>query len=127
MLSAVQTLGIFQKQPDPKIFSAGQVIFQAGEPGDCMYGILEGEVDILVDGKVVETIEAGEVFAIGALVGVKNRTYTAIAKTDCQLAFLNEQRFLFVVQETPMFALQVMKNYSERLTRVEKQLSSLTV
>ncbi len=127
MLNPVQTLGIFQKQPDPKVFSAGQVIFEAGELGDCMYGIIEGEVDILVNDKVVETIASGEVFAIGALVGVKNRTYTAIAKTDCQLAFLDEQRFLFVVQETPMFALQVMKNYSERLTRVEHQLSSLTV
>lgn len=125
MLNAVQTISIFQKQPNPKVVSAGQVIFEAGEPGDCMYGIIEGAVDILVDGKVVETISAGEVFAIGALVGVKNRTYTAIAKTDCQLAYLDEQRFLFVVQETPLFALQVMKNYSERLTRVEHLLSSL--
>ncbi|MBD2201130.1 cyclic nucleotide-binding domain-containing protein [Calothrix sp. FACHB-1219] len=125
MLNAVQTISIFQKQPNPKVFSAGQVIFEVGEPGDCMYGIIQGSVDILVDGKVVETISAGEVFAIGALVGVKNRTYTAIAKTDCQLAFLDEQRFLFVVQETPLFALQVMKNYSERLTRLEYSLSSL--
>jgi CRP/FNR family transcriptional regulator, cyclic AMP receptor protein len=125
MLNPVQTISIFQKQPDPKVLSAGQVIFEAGNPGDCMYGIIEGSVDILVNGKVVETIGAGEVFAIGALVGVKNRTYTAIAKTDCQLAFLDEQRFLFVVQETPLFALQVMKNYSERLTRVEHFLSSL--
>ncbi|BAY61305.1 hypothetical protein NIES22_13700 [Calothrix brevissima NIES-22] len=125
MLNAVQTINIFQKQPNPKVVSAGQVIFEVGEPGDCMYGIIEGSVDILVDGKVVETISAGEVFAIGALVGVKNRTYTAIANTDCQLAFLDEQRFLFVVQETPLFALQVMKNYSERLTRVEHSLSSL--
>ncbi|MBD2193922.1 MULTISPECIES: cyclic nucleotide-binding domain-containing protein [Calothrix] len=125
MLNAVQTISIFQKQPNPKVVSAGQVIFEVGEPGDCMYGIIQGSVDILVDGKVVETISAGEVFAIGALVGVKNRTYTAIAKTDCQLAFLDEQRFLFVVQETPLFALQVMKNYSERLTRVERSLSGL--
>jgi CRP/FNR family transcriptional regulator, cyclic AMP receptor protein len=127
MLNPVQTISIFQKQPDLKVLSAGQVIFEAGNPGDCMYGIIEGSVDILVNGKVVETIGAGEVFGIGALVGVKNRTYTAIAKTDCQLAFLDEQRFLFVVQETPLFALQVMKNYSERLTRVEHSLSSLSV
>jgi CRP-like cAMP-binding protein len=127
MLNPVQTISIFQKQLDPKVLSAGEVIFEVGDPGDCMYGIIAGSVDILVDGKVVETIEDGEVFAIGALVGVKNRTYTAIAKTDCQLAFLDEQRFLFVVQETPLFALQVMKNYSERLTRVEHSLSSLAV
>ncbi|MBX9256137.1 cyclic nucleotide-binding domain-containing protein [Desmonostoc muscorum CCALA 125] len=118
MLSPVVTVGIFQKQPNPKVFSLGEVIFEEGQPGDIMYGIVEGEVDILVNGKVVETIETGEVFGVGILVGVKNRTYTAIAKTDSKLAFLDEKGFLFAVQETPMFAIKVMKSYSERLSRL---------
>ncbi|MEH1910073.1 MAG: cyclic nucleotide-binding domain-containing protein [Nostoc sp.] len=119
MLSPVLTVSIFQKKSDPKVFSAGQVIFEEGQPGDNMYGILEGEVDILVNGKIIETIETGEVFGIGVLVGVQNRTYTAIAKVDSKLGFLDEEGFLFAVQETPMFALQVMKSYSERLTRLQ--------
>ncbi|MEH2317094.1 Crp/Fnr family transcriptional regulator [Nostoc sp.] len=122
MLSPVVTLSIFQKQPDPKVFSAGQVIFEEGQPGDEIYGILEGEVDIFVNGKIVETIETGEVFGVGVLVGVKNRTYTPIAKVDTKLVFLDEQRFLFAVQETPMFALEVMKSYSERLSRLQHLL-----
>lgn len=120
MLSPVITVSIFQRQPDPQMFSAGQVIFEEGQPGNFMFGIVEGEVNILVNGKVVETIEDGEIFGTGILVGVKKRTYTAIAKTDCQLAYLDEKRFLFAVQETPMFALEVIKNYSERLTRLQR-------
>ncbi len=119
MLSPVVTVSIFQKQPDPKVFSAGQVIFEEGQPGNEMYGIIEGEVDILINGKAVETIDTGEVFGVGVLVGVKNRTYTAIAKVDSKLGFLDKQRFLFAVQETPMFALEVMKSYSERLSRLQ--------
>jgi len=46
MLSPVITVSIFQKQHDPKEFSAGQVIFEEGQPGDEMYGLLEGEVNI---------------------------------------------------------------------------------
>lgn len=122
MLDAVKTLTIFQRQPDPKTFSAGQVIFEEGQPGDFMYGIVEGEVDLSVNGKIVETIKAGEVFGTGALVGIGSRTYSAIAKTDCKLAFLDKQRFLFAVQETPLFALEVMKSYSDRLSRVGHQL-----
>ncbi len=122
MLSPVVTVNIFQKQPDPQAFSAGQVIFEEGQSGDEMYGIIEGEVDILVNGKVVETIETGEIFGIGVLVGVKNRTYTAIAKVDSKLASVDEKRFLFAVQETPMFALQVMKSYSERLSHLQRML-----
>jgi CRP-like cAMP-binding protein len=119
MLSPVVTVSIFQKQPDPKGFSAGEVIFEEGQPGEQMYGILEGTVDILVNGKVVETIDTGEVFGIGVLVGVQNRTYTAVAKVDTKLGFLDEKKFLFAVQETPMFALKVMKSYSERLSRLQ--------
>jgi CRP-like cAMP-binding protein len=122
MVSPVVTVSIFQKQPDPKVFLAGQVIFGEGQPGDHMYGILEGEVDILVNGKVVETIDPGEVFGVGVLVGVKNRTYTAIAKVDCKLVFLDERRFLFAVQETPMFAIEVMRSYSERLSRLQRMV-----
>lgn len=118
MLSPVITVSIFQKQPNPKGFSTGQVIFEEGQAGDEMYGILEGEVNILVNGKIVETIETGEVFDVGVLVGVKHRTYTAIAKVDSKLVFLNEKEFLFSVQETPMFAVEVMKSYSERLNRL---------
>lgn len=119
MLSPVTTISIFQKQANPQEFAAGQVIFEEGQPGDFMYGIVEGEVDISINDKVVETIEPGDVFGTGVLVGVKKRTYRAIAKTDCKLAFLDEKRFLFAVQETPMFALNVIKNYSERLSRLQ--------
>ncbi|MHC5613430.1 MAG: Crp/Fnr family transcriptional regulator [Nostoc sp.] len=117
--SVVTTISIFQKKSDPKAFSAGQVIFEEGDPGDYMYGILEGEVNILVNGKIIETIETGEVFDVGILVGVKNRTYTAIAKVDTKLVFLDEREFLFAVQETPMFAVEVMKSYSKRVSRLQ--------
>lgn len=119
MLSPVVTVSIFQKQPNAQAYSVGQVIFEEGQSGDFMFGIVEGNVDILVNGKVVETITSGDVFGTGALVGIKNRTYTAIAKTECKLAYLDEKRFLFAVQETPMFALNVIKNYSERLSRLQ--------
>ncbi|WP_414566548.1 MULTISPECIES: Crp/Fnr family transcriptional regulator [unclassified Anabaena] len=118
MLDPVQTITIFQKQPDPKIFTANQVIFDEGQTGDYMYGVLDGKVDLSVNGKVVEIIQPGDVFGTGVLVGIKNRTYTATAQTDCKLAFLDEHRFLFAVQETPMFALLVIRSYSERLSRL---------
>ena len=122
MLDPVRTLSIFQRQPDPQSFSSGQAVFKEGEPGNLMYGVLEGEIALSVNEKIVETIVPGGVFGIGALVSSSVRTYTAIAQTDCKLAFLDEKRFLFVVQETPFFALEVMKSYSERLNRLVRHL-----
>lgn len=120
MLSAAETVRIYKNQPE-MTFSAGQVIFEQGQKGDCMYGILSGEVELHVNGKVVETIEAGDVFGEGALVHPdRNRASTAIAKTDCILASMNKERFLFAVQETPMFALKVMQSFSARLRRLKQ-------
>lgn len=122
-LSPAETVRIFQRQPDPIWVAAGQVIFEEGQPGDYMYGILEGEVNLTVAGEVVETIEAGDVFGQGALVHPDGtRSTTAIAKTDGKLAFIDEKRFLFAVQETPMFALEVMRSYSDRLRRFKHPL-----
>jgi len=120
-LDSAGKVAIFQRQPEPKVFSGGEVIFLDGQSGDYLYGVLEGAVDLVVDGKILETIEEGEVFGAGALIhpdGV--RVYTAIAKTDCKLAYMDESRMLFAIQETPMFALDVMRNYSERLQRMSK-------
>lgn len=122
MLEAAEIVNLLQKQPEPKLYQAGQEIFKEGELGEFMYGILEGQVDLIVNGKAVETIDTGDVFGSGALIGVGYRTYTAIAKTDCKLAFLDRRKFLFAVQETPIFALKVMKSYSERLSRLERLL-----
>jgi CRP/FNR family transcriptional regulator, cyclic AMP receptor protein len=120
LLQPAETVQIFQKQPDAKLFAPGEVIFEIGQPGDVMYGILEGEVELWVSGKVVETLQAGDVFGEGALVHEDGtRASTAIAKTNCKLAYLDQKRFIFVVQETPQFALKVLRSYSNRLRRIK--------
>jgi CRP-like cAMP-binding protein len=119
-LGPAKTVELFQKQSSPQTYLAGQIVFSQGETGDVMYGIIEGEIEMQVDGKVVEIVNSGDVFGEGALVQPdRSRASTAIAKTDCKLAFIDRERFLFAVQQTPMFALQVMKSYSDRLRRLK--------
>ena len=80
-------------------------------------------MEILVDGKIVETIQKGDVFGEGALLHLDHqRDSTAIAKTDSLLAFLDREHFMFAVEQTLMFALEVMKSYSDRLRRLKHQL-----
>jgi CRP/FNR family cyclic AMP-dependent transcriptional regulator len=123
MLEPLQTVQIFQKTCQPLIFKAGEVIFQQGEPGNVMYGIITGEVQFSVDGKNAESLKAGDVFGEGAIVHSNyKRRATATAKTDCQLAILDQERFMFAVQQTPMFALEVMRSYSDRLNYVRHLL-----
>ena len=43
------------------------------------------------------------------------RSADTIAKTECVLAPVDERRFLFLVHETPMFALHMMGVMAARL------------
>ena len=120
MLKPVETIKILQNNSHIKSFRAGEIIFQQGTEGNLMYGIIDGEVEMLVNDKVVETIKQGDVFGQGALLHSDHlRSSTARAKTDCQIACLDRRHFLFAVQETPMFALEVMRSYSDRLRRLK--------
>jgi len=123
VLEPVKTVEYYQKDDSPKKFSAGETIFNAGDVEEILYGVVKGEVELWVDGKLAEVIEEGDIFGEGALVhDDRKRFETAIARTDCQLAFLGRQHFLFVVQQTPMFALELIKSYSDRLRRVKAGL-----
>lgn len=96
---------------------AGGVIFRSGESGDCMFGLLEGTVELTWNGdRGHEVIEAGEVFGAGALVTQDHRRYgMARAVTPCRLLVMNREKFLFAVQEAPMFALELLGSIDQRL------------
>lgn len=125
MLSPIETIKLFQSQPE-QIFSQGDIIFKNGEQGMVMYGIIEGEIEMYINGKVIELIKKGDVFGQGALVHEDYlRASTAMAKTDCKLAVLDREHFLFAVQQTPMFALEIMRSYSDRHRHLKKVMDAL--
>lgn len=110
-------LHLFRHTEDVETFPGGQTIFRAGDPGNLMYVVLKGEVEVSLNNKVIETLAPGELFGEMSLVDQRPRSATAIAKCDCVLAPIGERRFLFLVQETPYFALHVMSLMAERLRR----------
>lgn len=116
MLQPIQVTELLMTAPTQQNFGAGETIFEIGTVGEVMYGVLEGSVELWIDGRVVETIAAGDVFGEGGLVQIPHlRASTAVAKTDCRLALVDEAHFKFLVQETPMFALEVIRSLSTRL------------
>jgi CRP/FNR family cyclic AMP-dependent transcriptional regulator len=118
MLSPVETVKILYKNGHPLSLKTGDIIFEQGQFGDVMYGIIEGEVGLFLGNLLVETIEKGDLFGEGALVQPEHlRATTAKALTDAKLVTLDRERFLFAVQETPLFALQALKSFSDRLRK----------
>ena len=64
-----------------------------------------------------KTVEPGGVLGELALVDKGPRSATAVAKTDCKIAPVDERRFTFLVQEHPYFAKHIMSVMANRLRR----------
>lgn len=102
---------------------AGSVIFREGDPGDSLYVILEGEVDVSVNGHHVWRLQTGEVFGEMALVEARPRSATAVAHSACRLVTIDERRFLFLVTQTPFFALGLLRLLASRLRAMDETVS----
>jgi CRP/FNR family transcriptional regulator, cyclic AMP receptor protein len=111
---------IFEKEVTPLSFSAGSVIFAEGQRRDSMYVIQSGEVELKVRDKTVEVVGTDGFFGEMALVDQSPRSATAIARTDCTVIPINEKHFLFMVEETPFFALTVLRTLTKRLRRMDE-------
>ena len=118
------TLHLFRNAPDVIAVAAGDYIFRAGETAKVMFLIIEGEVDLMLGDTVVET--AGQSAFIGemALIDDEPRSASARARSDCRVFPIDETRFQSLVQETPFFALQVMKVLARRLRKMDALLSA---
>ena len=115
-------LDMFAAEVNPRAYEAGEKIFSAYDMGAEMYVVIEGEVELTIDSRVLETLGPGEPFGEMALIDQAPRTATAIAKTPCKLAVIPEKRFLFMVQTTPHFALQIMKVMADRLRTMNERV-----
>jgi CRP-like cAMP-binding protein len=118
----MSTLDLFRNARDFESYPAGHVVFRAGDPGDIMYVIKEGEIEIIINDKVVETVGPGGIVGEMALIDTRPRSATVVAKTDCQLVPINEKRFTFLIQQTPYFSLQVMRVLVERIRRMDARV-----
>ena len=106
---------------DYKFFQKGDFIFRQGDPGDVMYALVDGDVEIIFDGSQISIVKPGEVLGEMALIDKKPRSATARALTDCKVVVINEQRFNFLMQQTPVFVAEIMKVMSDRLRTMDNE------
>ena len=94
---------------------AGQALFREGDESNQMYVLETGTAVVIVQNRVVETLEHGSIVGEMGLVSPGPHSASVVAKTDCEFVAVDEKRFHFLVQQTPFFAIQVMRMMAERL------------
>lgn len=103
-------------------FAAGEVIFREGDPAGEFFVVQSGEVEIRHGNRHLETLPQYGIFGEMALIDAAPRSATAVAMTDVKLVAVGEKQFLFLVGNTPNFALNVMRIMARRLRAATKSL-----
>ncbi len=110
---------LFRHETDLKSLSAGEVLFSEGQKGEFMYVVMTGSVEIVVRDRVMEVAEAGAILGEMAMIDDTVHSATVIAKTDCTLFPVGQKRFAFLIQQTPNFALHIMRVIAGRLRKTD--------
>lgn len=113
---------LFRHQIDLKPIPAGQALFKEGDRGNFMYVLMSGTAEIIVRDKLVETAVPGVIVGEMAIIDDSIRSATVVAKSDCKFLPIERERFNFLVQKKPEFALHVMRVMAERLRKADEIL-----
>jgi uncharacterized membrane protein len=112
---------------DSQKLNAGEVLFQAGEPGESLFIVRSGSIEIFIKDtvgqKIVLTIsEAGDLFGELSLLDSGPRTATAVALSDTELLVLDRDDLLLLFQKRPDSALNMLAAMSAMTRKADELL-----
>ncbi|MBW8772279.1 MAG: DUF1003 domain-containing protein, partial [Gemmatimonadetes bacterium] len=98
---------------DSRPLAQGEVLFRAGEPGESLFVVRSGEVELFIKDTtgqkiVLHVARRGDVFGELALLDQGARTATALALEDSVLLELDRGDLLVLFQRTPPAALRLL-------------------
>jgi len=105
---------------ESRYFKAGSTVFREGDEANELFVIKSGKVRIQIGNRTLTELEPDSIFGEMALIDNEPRSATAIAVTDVELVPVGEKQFLFLVSQTPYFALKVMRVLVQRLRATNK-------
>ena len=99
--------------------SQGRELTHQGERGHEFVIVLEGTVDVVIDGDVVATCNAGDYFGEIALLEDRPRTATVIAKTNVVVDVIGRREFSVLLNHHPDIDERLRAAMERRLTEDE--------
>jgi CRP-like cAMP-binding protein len=94
---------------------AGRELTRQGAPGHEFLIVLEGEVDVVIDGQVVAQCGAGDFFGEIALLEGRPRNATVVARTDVVVEVIGRSEFSVLLEDRPEIAEKVRVAMAQRL------------
>ena len=104
----------------------GQTLFQAGDPGESLFIVRVGQIELFIKDMagqriVLNEVQPGEMFGELAMLDAGSRTATALALTDTEVLVLDRDDLILLFQRKPQAALHMLASLSG-LTRKADEL-----
>ena len=107
-------------------FDDGKLLCRQGDPADAAYLIIEGAVDIVLEGPAgpltVATLGKNEIVAEMAILCDVPRGATVRAKGRVTALRISKDPFMRMVREFPTMAVSIMRELAQRLDSTNNQL-----
>lgn len=94
---------------------AGRELTKQGASGQEFVIVLEGSVDVLIDGVVVASPDAGQFYGEIALLDDRPRTATVVARTDVTVDVIARRDFAKMLERQPQLATRLQQAKAEHL------------
>ncbi len=97
------------------VFAEGDLIAAEGEPGETTYVIVDGDVDVIADGRTLAVRGSGDVIGEMSVISSRPRVASLRAKSDVRVLEIHKPAFEAILRERPETALTLMRVLCERL------------
>jgi CRP/FNR family transcriptional regulator, cyclic AMP receptor protein len=111
---------LFASDPSARAVRPGEVVYREGEASEEMFVALSGEFESSFHGRTIGTFGAGDIFGELAILGSHVRRATVVAKTDCLIVPVDRDRFRYLIQYAPSFALIVLRSLIALLSDINE-------
>jgi CRP/FNR family transcriptional regulator, cyclic AMP receptor protein len=112
-----------------QVYENGQTIVRQGDPGDGMFVILAGEVEVVRLGPGGETplttLKAGDLFGEMALFAKEPRSATVRAKGEARVLSVDRRAFMKRVHQDPALAFDLLRRMSQRIRSLDEEVARL--
>jgi CRP-like cAMP-binding protein len=112
---------VFVNAREQREAKAGETVFAEGDRGPEMFGVISGSIELRKGDRILTGLGEGDTFGEMAIISDAPRSLSAVATEDSVLAVIDEKTFLYLVHETPMFAIQVMRSMADRIRELDEQ------
>ena len=117
---ATETITQLAQGARKRSFRPGTIIFHKGDPGNSMFIILTGQVQIILpspggDEAILGVLDAGECFGEMALLDGQPRSATIVTTEPTDTLMIGREAFLKAVEAHPRIAIDLLQLLANRL------------